>query len=116
MLEFRQKDESSIKVFLGDEQVGSITDQCCYTLLYLTKITHPVKIKYEVGKGGFLNKKNSDGTYIYRDRMKEVFQYLYDSEQLRILLRKKIVELRRNHVEEGKCIQMLKEFEKEIKL
>jgi len=53
MLEFRQLGESSIKVFGDSEKkAGSITDQCCYTLLYLDKVPHPIKIKYEVGKGG----------------------------------------------------------------
>ena len=119
MLEFRQLGDSSIKVFVAEElpekKVGSITDQCCYTLLYLDKITHPVKIKYEVGKGGFLAKKK-DGEYIYREKMIEIFHYLYESEALRIVLKKKIVELNRNHIEEGTYLSILQRYEKEIKL
>jgi len=95
MLEFRQLGESSIKVFGDSEKkAGSITDQCCYTLLYLDKVPQPIKIKYEVGKGGYLNKKK-DGVYLYREKMIEIFNYLYESEALRILLRKKQVELNR---------------------
>jgi len=118
MLEFRQLGESSIKVFTGDEperRAGSITDQCCYTLLYLDKIPHPIKIKYEVGKGGYLNKKK-DGIFLYREKMIEIFHYLYESEALKIILRKRVVELNRTHIEENTYLSMLQKYEKEIKL
>jgi len=119
MLEFRQLGDSSIKVFVANEEpekkVGSITDQCCYTLLYLQKVPHPIKIKYEVGKGGFLSKKK-DGIYLYREKMIEIFHYLYESEALRILLRKKIIELNRTHIEENTYLSILQRYEKEIKL
>jgi hypothetical protein len=119
MLEFRHLGESSIKVFIAEEnpekRVGSITDQCCYTLLYLDKIPHPIKIKYEVGKGGFLSKKK-DGLPIYREKMIEIFHYLYDSEALRIILRKRIIELNRNHIEENTYLNILQRYEKEVKL
>lgn len=119
MLEFRQLGESSIKVFLPNEmpekRAGSIADQCCYTLFYLDKIPHPIKIKYEVGKGGYLSKK-SDGVYIYRDKMIEIFEYLYQSEALRIFLRKRIIELNRTHIEGDTYLTVLQRYEKEIKL
>lgn len=79
MLEFRVLSESSIKVLewgLPEVKVGNITDQCCYTVMYLEKTHNPLKIKYEVGKGGFLSKKNTDG-YIYRDKMIEIFSLSY---------------------------------------
>jgi hypothetical protein len=119
MLEFKQLGDSSIKVFVANEtpeqKVGSITDQCCYTLIYLHKVPHPIKIKYEVNKGGYLS-KNKDGTPLYREKMIEIFHYLYESEALRILLRKKVIELNRNHIEEGTYLSILQRYEKEIKL
>lgn len=117
MLEFRQLGDSSIKVFMAGEEkrIGSITDQCCYTLIYLDKIPHPLKIKYEVGKGGFLSKKK-DGNYIYREKMIEIFHYLHESEALRIFLKRRNVELNRNHIEENTYLSILQRYEKEIKL
>lgn len=121
MLEFRQLGETTIKVFklestleTSETKVGSITDQCCYTLMYLDKIHHPIKIKYEVGKGGFISKKK-DNVPIYRDKLLEIFNYLYESQELRIYLKKRSVELNRNHIEEGTYISILKKFEREIK-
>ena len=111
MLKFRHLGDSSIKVFKDETKVGSITDQCCYTLLYLDKTPYPIKIKYEVGKGGFLNKKK-DNLYIYREKIFEIFSYLYESEILRTLLRKRVIELSRNHIEEGNYLSILQKHER----
>lgn len=114
MLEFRHLGESSIKVFNDSEvKVGSITDQCCYTLLYLDKTPYPIKIKYEVGKGGFLSKKK-DNIYLYREKMFEIFNYLFESEKLRLILKKRNIELNRNHIEEGTYLSILQKFERDI--
>jgi len=119
MLEFRQLGDSSMKVFvvgeIPEKKAGSITDQCCYTLIYLEKIPHPVKIRYIVGKGGFLSKKKDD-IFIYREKLIQIFHYLYDSEALRIFLKKKSIELNKNHIEEDTYLSIIQKYEKEIKL
>ena len=113
MLEFRRSGDFTIKVFkwgLPEEKAGRISDQCCYTLIYLERIPNPIKIKYEVGKGGFIGKKK-DGVYIYEESILEMFRYLYQSEPLKALLKKRTIELSKKHIEDGDYISILKRFE-----
>jgi hypothetical protein len=112
MLKFEEK-ENRLVVYENDKVVGKLFDVCCDTIIRVeTNKQYGVRVKYQTGMGGYLSKKASIGgklEYIYREKMMEIFTYVYNSEKLRNL--KKEIRISRNDIEDNTYLKRLREYE-----
>ena len=112
MLRFEEK-ENRLIAYEDDKVVGKFFDVCCDTIIRLeTNKTFGVRVRYQTGMGGYMSKKasiNGKLEYIYRDKMMEIFQYVYNSDKLRNL--KKEIKISRNEIEENTYLKRLREYE-----
>lgn len=112
MLRFEEK-ENRLVAYDNDKVVGKLFDVCCDTIIRIeTNKEYGVRVKYQTGMGGYLSKRASVGgklEYIYREKMMEIFRFVYESDKLRSL--RKEIKISRNEIEENTYLKRLREYE-----
>lgn len=112
MLRFEEK-ENRLVAYDEGKVVGKLFDVCCDTIIRIeTNKEYGVRVKYQTGMGGYLSKRASVGgklEYIYREKMMEIFRFVYESDKLRSL--RKEIKISRNEIEENTYLKRLREYE-----
>ena len=115
MITFRYVSDKIIYVEQDGNKIATISDSCCATTIRFNKDTKYVELFFQANSGGFLAKKKAiDGeiAFPYRTKVLEVFDYVWRSNSLREYLKKDNIKLTRQHIEDGRHIEILRLFEK----
>jgi hypothetical protein len=115
MISFRYISDKIIYIEIDGNKIATISDSCCSTTIRFTSDKKYVELFFQAGAGGFLAKRKTidgDIVYTYREKIFEVFNYVYKSESLRKYLQRDHLKLNRQHIEDGNHIEILKMYEK----
>ena len=115
MVSFRYISDKIIYIEIDGNKIATISDSCCSTTIRFTADKKYVELFFQAGAGGFLAKRKTidgDIVYTYREKVFEVFNYVYNSKSLKEYLKRDHLKLNRQHIEDGNHIEILKMYEK----